>query len=284
MKAKHSQILFYSIIIGFLFLLIYSILIYTNAVFAEVRLTPSPSPSEKVAVPEIVKEKLIAKSYIIYDINNKKIIRSGNSDTILPLASLTKVITVGTFLDTAKNSNTTLRDETKLIIKKALVSSSNEDANALGEIYKYSFDNDLIVASNNLLKKLNLSDIKINNLTGLDNFDGENFEASNVGSALSVAKMFAFLYENHREVFEFTMFNSIETEKGIVKNTNENTQKTFGILASKTGFTFEAGGNLGVIISPEPGSAYVILVMGSSKDGRFEDIEKLSHLLPLITN
>jgi D-alanyl-D-alanine carboxypeptidase len=53
-------------------------------------------------------------------------------------------------------------------------------------------------------------------------------------------------------------------------------------MASKTGFTLEAGGNLGVIVSPEPGSAYVVLVMKSTKSGRFTDVEKIVKLLPLI--
>lgn len=292
MKTTHSKKLFYILIIGSIFLLIYSVLVYKNFAFAETNKLASINTNKETTESvktniqnnEVIKEKLIAKSYIIYDINNKKIVRSENAETILPLASLTKIITVGTLLDKAEKNKINLREETKLIIKKALVSSSNSDADALGYIYSYSFGGDLVTASNEFLNTSGISDIQIRNLTGLDNYDGVNLSASNVGSAQSVAKTFAFLYENYREIFEYTMFNQVETEVGTLQNTNHGTEKTFGIMASKTGFTFEAGGNLGVVVSPEPGSAYVVLVMGSTKEGRFKDIEKLVKLLPYIIN
>ena len=232
-----------------------------------------------------LKEKLVAKSYIIYDINSEQTVRADNANIPLPLASLTKVITVATLLDMAKQSSTTLREETKLIIKKALVSSSNEDADALGYIYSYSFGGDLVADSNKFLKeKLNIHDVNLTSLTGLDNYDGVNLSASNMGSAESMAKIFAYVYDHHREIFEYTRHENVPTEIGNLKNTNKISDNTFGLMASKTGFTWEAGGNLGIIISPSPGESYVVLVMGSTKDGRFRDMEKLTKLLPYLTN
>jgi D-alanyl-D-alanine carboxypeptidase len=287
-STHHSKTLFYILIFGSIFLLIYSIFLYSNFVFAEdqVRLTPTLSTEEEEGQfkTEPIIEKLVAKSYIIYDINSNKLIKGENTSSPLPLASLTKVITVATLLEAAKNASTTVRDQTKLIIKKALVSSSNEDAEALGYTYSYSFGGDLVTASNQFLKeKLNIQDVNIVNLTGLDNFDGVNLSASNTGSAESMAKIFAYVYEHHREIFEYTRTENVETEIGTLKNTNKISDNTFGIMASKTGFTWQAGGNLGIIISPSPGESYVVLVMGSTKEGRFKDMEKLTKILPYIT-
>jgi D-alanyl-D-alanine carboxypeptidase len=284
-ERKHTKTLFLILLTGSIFLLVYSIFLYSQQVFAQsVNETPTPqiteAPKESVSV-DIRKEQLIAKSYVIYDVYNKRIVRSENSFSSMPLASLTKVITVGTFLATAKKNKIELKDDTKLRIQKALVQSSNSDADSLGEIYHNSFGQDLLNDSNSLLKSMGIGDTYLTNLTGLDNEDGT---ASNIGSAESIAKVFAFMYENYREVFEYTMFNRLETNSGVIQNTNRSTDETFGILASKTGFTYEAGGNLGVVVSPEPGSAYVVLVMNSTKEGRFEDVKKLVKLLPLLLN
>lgn len=290
--TSHSKTLFYVLIFGSLFLLTYSIFLYSNFAFAEQTPPSGPQPglppqgegSLGHFKTEPIIEKLVAKSYIIYDINSNKQIKGDNTTSPLPLASLTKVITVATLLEAAKTASTTVRDQTKLIIKKALVSSSNADAEALGYTYSYSFGGDLVTASNQFLKeKLNIHDVNIVNLTGLDNFDGINLSASNIGSAESMAKIFSYVYEHHREIFEYTRTENVETEIGTLKNTNKISDNTFGIMASKTGFTWEAGGNLGIIISPSPGESYVVLVMGSTKEGRFNDMEKLTKILPYLT-
>ncbi len=256
-------------------------MIYSNQAFADTE----EERLEKISqiIPEkkseTVKENILAESFVIYDINNKKIIRSQNAGTPLPIASLTKVITVGTLLDTAKKNNVQIREETKYRIQKALIQSSNEDADSLGYIYSYSFGKDLLSDSNNLINTLGINNLNITNLTGLDNWDGT---ASNVGSAEAIAKVFAYMYENYRDVFEFTKFDELDIGWDIIENTNHGINSTFGILASKTGYTYTAGGNLAVIVSPEPGRTFVIVVMHSTKEGRFSDMQKLVKLLPLI--
>lgn len=286
-QTKHTQIFFYCLCFGFLILLIYSIFLYSNQVYAE-NIDDASSTIPLVKNSQIVPpkqnlgtttEKIQAKSYIIYDIRNQKTIRGQNASTPLPIASLTKVITVGTFLEMAKQNKIELREETKIRIKKALIQSSNQDADSLGYIYKNSFGTDLLADSNKFIESLGIVDLKITNLTGLDNYDGT---ASNIGSAESIAKVFAYVYEHNRDVFEYTKFEEVEGDFGKIKNTNQGIEKTFGIIASKTGYTLEAGGNLGVIVSPEPGSSYVIVVMNSTKEGRFEDVSKIVKLLPII--
>jgi len=285
-QRHHTQIFFYTLSIAFLFLFIYTILIYSTQVFAqkgpeEITLTNTAQiiPNDSSTTEKVISSDLLAKAYVIYDVNNRKVVRSQNAFTPLPIASITKIITVGTLLDTAKKNNIQIQESTKQKIKNALIASSNVDADSLGYIYSYSFGRDLLQDSNEFIKSLGINDLTLTNLTGLDNYDGT---ASNIGSAESLSKVFAYIYEHNRDVFEYTKFDEVETANGTIKNTNYTTEKTFGIIASKTGFTYEAGGNLGVVVSPEPGSIYVIVVLNSTKEGRFTDMEKLVKLLPLI--
>jgi D-alanyl-D-alanine carboxypeptidase len=283
-QTHHSKLFFFLIICSFFLLLTYSIFTYSSQVFAQddsggSQVLENVSQVMKEKDGGTVKENIIAKAYVIYDINSKKIVRSQNASTPLPIASMTKVITVGTLLATAKQNNVQIRDETKYRIQKALVQSSNEDADSLGYIYSYSFGRELLPDANSLMSNLGINNITLTNLTGLDNYDGT---ASNIATPEAMAKAFAFMYENYRDVFEYTKFDEVESYGDTIVNTNQGTASTFGILASKTGFTYAAGGNLGVIVSPEPGKTYVIVVMHSTKEGRFSDMQKLVKLLPLI--
>jgi len=59
------------------------------------------------------------------------------------------------------------------------------------------------------------------------------------------------------------------------KNTNDSAESIPGLIGSKTGFTDLAGGNLVVAFEIEPGHVIVISVLGSDKEGRFQDVNKL---------
>jgi D-alanyl-D-alanine carboxypeptidase len=50
------------------------------------------------------------------------------------------------------------------------------------------------------------------------------------------------------------------------------------LIASKTGFTDLAGGNLAVIFDAGFEYPIIVVVLGSSQTGRFTDVEKLVNL------
>ena len=62
-----------------------------------------------------------------------------------------------------------------------------------------------------------------------------------------------------------------------LRNTNQIVNSLPNIVGSKTGFTEVAGGNLAVVIDPALNTPVVIVVLGSSKDGRFKDVERLTN-------
>jgi D-alanyl-D-alanine carboxypeptidase len=70
----------------------------------------------------------------------------------------------------------------------------------------------------------------------------------------------------------------IVSDSGIAhraENTNTGAAATTGIIGSKTGYTDLAGGNLVVVVDIGIDHPVVIAVLGSSRDGRFVDVERL---------
>jgi D-alanyl-D-alanine carboxypeptidase len=168
------------------------------------------------------------------------------------------------------------------------VQSDNEDVEELGEIYKQIFNKDLLQESKKFLQTdLNITNFKFENLTGLDNqaideSGNKKIEASNLMTANDLVKVFTYIFDNHRNIFEYTKFENLKTsdKKQVAINTNPNTQKTYGLLISKTGYTETALGNLGVIINFAPNENYLVLVLQSGKEERFADIQKLISAIP----
>jgi D-alanyl-D-alanine carboxypeptidase len=100
------------------------------------------------------------------------------------------------------------------------------------------------------------------------------------GNALDVARLFEIARKNIPEIMDATtkkrqtMIASSGKVSGI-PNTNQSVQSYPGIEGSKTGYTDLAGGNLGVVIDVALGHPVVIVVLGSTREGRFEDMNTL---------
>ena len=82
-----------------------------------------------------------------------------------------------------------------------------------------------------------------------------------------------------------TTLYSLNDNLHVASNTNSLVSEIPGLKASKTGFTDNAGGNLVVIFDPELGRPIIITVLGSTGEGRFEDMRALvSAVMKYITN
>ena len=60
------------------------------------------------------------------------------------------------------------------------------------------------------------------------------------------------------------------------QNTNSTVNRIPGLIGSKTGYTTLAGGNLVIAFDVGLNHPIVIAVLGSTRDGRFEDVLKLT--------
>ena len=86
----------------------------------------------------------------------------------------------------------------------------------------------------------------------------------------------------HPEIFNETAsakvtISSLAAFRYTATNTNERVVDVPGIIASKTGYTALAGGNLAIVIDAGIGRPIVVVALGSTAEGRFLDVETLAH-------
>jgi D-alanyl-D-alanine carboxypeptidase (penicillin-binding protein 5/6) len=244
--------------------------------------------------------KIEAKAAIVKDMNTGEILYAKNADLSLPLASITKVLTVLTVdklidKDTIRislNDLLTEGDNNLLVgenfnkqdlIDLTLSVSSNDGATALASnaISSLRLGNqkvDFIEEMNELAQEIGMTRSKFYNETGLDQNEKS---AGAYGSANDIAKLFEYAISNNKDLFKATAKNSltVTSKEGFIhntSNTNEIVDSLPNLLAGKTGYTDIAGGNLAVVIDPSLNKPLTIVVLGSSVDGRFVDVQKLS--------
>ena len=132
----------------------------------------------------------------------------------------------------------------------------------------------------------NLTTLKFYNETGLDieeniTSDNKSVTAGAYGSAKDTALLMALLWKTYPLQLEITARKDarIVSQDGVahvLPNTNEALGHFSGMIASKTGYTDLAGGNLAIIFDVGIGHPVIAVVLGSTYKGRFEDMEKLT--------
>ncbi len=248
-----------------------------------------------------------AKAVYVLDVNSGNVMYSYGEDDVLPLASLTKLMTVIIATDLIPESTVITINKEDIrkegdsglfvnerwrlsdIIDFTLISSSNDGASAIasvaGSLGQNAYSMSQEEAKSIFVEKMNAKSIELGFLnTQFSNESGLDLDDSMSG-AYGTAKEIAYLMEyaikNKLHFIEATSVNSISRTsldeiKHTTKNTNGHTGNIPGIIASKTGFTDLAGGNLVVAIDVGVMHPIVISVLGSTIDGRFEDVEKLA--------
>lgn len=243
---------------------------------------------------KISEETIYAKSFSIYDLNIQREIYSKNSNMVLPLASLTKTMTMLIVLNENKKDNIVNISKNALLqdgdygfsvgeklkiedlVKFTLISSANDGAYALSELVQ-----NITEKMNIKAKKIGLENTYFLNPTGLDI---SAHKAGAYGTALDMNLLAIYAVKEYPEIFDATKLTEInlKSESGknhFEKNTNILAQKIPNLIFSKTGFTNIAGGNLSVIFQNKEGHKIAITVLNSTFDGRFVDMDKLINLL-----
>ncbi|HMO78585.1 MAG TPA: serine hydrolase [Candidatus Paceibacterota bacterium] len=242
--------------------------------------------------------KILASSAVVKDLNTGEIIFAKNENLVLPLASITKVLTALTaeMTSTKEIYQVTAEDlkqegdhflsigekfKKNDLINFMLLTSSNDaaatlSANSFGDYQSPS--NNFIEKMNDIAKNIGMKNSYFLNPTGLDR--SPNIAGAH-GSAMDVVALFEYILKNHPHILENTKNPSmrIVSESGIIhniRNTNQNVGMLPNTLASKTGFTDLAGGNLAVVFDPALNRPIVIVVLGSTEPGRFLDVKKLT--------
>ncbi|MFZ2048923.1 MAG: hypothetical protein WAV25_01325 [Minisyncoccia bacterium] len=245
-----------------------------------------------------------AKAVYVLDVRTGKVLFEKNSNARMPLASLTKVMTALVATDIAPEFSTIVIDGKALtaegdsglranerwslnrLLDFSLTSSSNDGATAvafaLGALNKTGStngeaENDFVNLMNIRADKLGMKNTYYLNETGLDESEIKN---GAYGTAHDMATLFEYILKNKPDLLDatqqsFLSINSLDNITHKVKNTDQIVVNIPGIKASKTGFTDIAGGNLVVAFDPELGRPIVISVLGSTREDRFIDVERL---------
>lgn len=261
-------------------------------------------PTQTAVVNPFDSVHLEARAAYVYDVRTSKVLYAKNESSRLPLASLTKVMTALVATEIAPNYSTVVVTadavatdgdsglrvgehwSLKDLLDFSLTSSSNDGMRAvglaLGALSSSTQDPQTIEADfvREMNKKADLVGMKNTyffNDTGLDETD---HRGGAYGSAEDMAKLFAYIIKNHPELMDATQKAEVvrlsqEHTTHIAKNTDPIVNIIPGIKASKTGFTDLAGGNLVIAFDPELGRPIIISVLGSSEQGRFNDMTQL---------
>lgn len=247
---------------------------------------------------------LTAQSALVWDVKAGKALYEHNSDTVRPLASLTKVMMAITAADLAPHQTVVAiqkefleeegdsglfvdeRWELKDLVDFSLTTSSNDGSRAIASVIgaarlgSQDFEigrKEFIEQMNKKSKAIGLEDTYFSNENGLD---ADETLGGAYGTARDVVKMFEYALRNHPEIMESTkqgqhVITSLNNIPHIAQNTNYTVDSIPGVIASKTGYTNLAGGNLAIAFDPGLGRPIIISVLGSTLDGRFTDVNTL---------
>lgn len=249
--------------------------------------------------PYFDKLTIQAKSVYVYDVKKGQVLYERNSEEQMPLASLTKLMMALTAYDK-------LPKDSRIVIKKdflneegdsgllaneswrlkdlldfSLVVSSNDGARSVASVIgamninnnDYSLGRkEFVSMMNQKASEIGLKQTYYINENGLDidNFSG------GYGSAKDVAKLLEYIIANRSELIEATKYERLKINSSSkshnIKNTNKQINNIRGIIGSKTGYTSQAGGNLVVAFDSSMQRPIIVVVMGSTQEGRFSDV------------
>lgn len=244
-----------------------------------------------------------SRSVFVFAPASNHVIYQSNSDVPLPLASVTKIMT-------AYVASNIFSDDDIITIESSDLAPEGDGGINPGEQWKFSDLRDvmLVASANDVAEALRraaderlaaqgsasttigimneqgeqhmLGTLKFHSVSGLD--DPITQEATSHGSARDIALAFTYIIRERPEIFEATRESAIirgalNGPQRLFKNTNITINDMPSIIASKTGYTDTAGGNLITAFDAGLGSPIVIAVLGSTnQDTRFQDMLQLA--------
>ena len=246
---------------------------------------------DRVAPKEISLDPnlLTARAAVLIDPVTNTILFSKEGETQLPLASLTKLATARAVLSSAQANTFVVISEEDLkeegdsglhvgdvwrlvdLVAFGLTTSSND---AMAAAASALSEGTAVSRMNYAARSEGLAQSYFLNPTGLD---VSSSTAGAYGSALDVARLVEILLREYPTIFEATVRwpqTPAESGKGAV-STTEPIWGLPGLIAAKTGFTDLAGGNLAVAVDLGLGEPVIAVVLGSTRERRFDDIRLL---------
>lgn len=240
---------------------------------------------------------ILADSALSLRINSegkKNILFGKNADTVLPIASLTKLMTALVILENPKDFEFSeviaiskkaseqgnapnfgsLKEGEKYTLDKLfelmLVYSSNDAAYALSEIIG---TDEFIAKMNNKAADLGMENTNFVNPTGLDP-DTIALDV-NRSTAIDIAILTQYISENHPSIFEYSLNpnSHYSIENGITKLSLKEDQR---IVGGKTGFTKTALGCIAFVFEDSQGNKFFnVILRAENEETRISEMQRL---------
>ena len=246
--------------------------------------------------PITLQRELFAEAAYVLDLHQNAVLYEKNAEAQLPLASLTKLMTsliakellsedqaialTASILSTEGESGFMLGDSynAETLIEYALIESSNDAAEALASAAGAFLNTEapqeqFVRLMNEKADTLSLNQTYFLNPTGLDQ---NAHVAGAYGSARDVASLLVTFESQYPDTaYESGKAVGFFAPSRVATNTNPITAQFPGVIASKTGFTDLAGGNLAMMVNFGLNHPVVLVLLGSGYDERFTDMETL---------
>ncbi len=245
----------------------------------------STAPDAYASIP------LEAKAAIVYDLSTGTTLYAKNADVQLPLASLTKLLTVyAAFAELSPTTPITIpADALKLDLPRAfnegqtfaladiarltLTASLNDGAAAIAEATADRKGTTQSAALASAAAALDLAQTYAVNGSGLDE---SQTVSGGYGSARDLARLAGALVVKAPTVaLATTQATARATSEGGTSYTVKNTDPVVGslprLMLSKTGYTDLAGGNLALVFDAGMNHPVAVVVLGSTLRARFTD-------------
>lgn len=246
-----------------------------------------PNPYDRVVIR--------AEAAIVYDLTTGEVLYEKNAEAQLPLASLTKLLTLYAAADVmapgasvemtagalaAEGDNGFSEGETftfEELAKLALVASSNDAAQAIAIAAESRKGQGGVSLLASAATAAGLSQTYTLNGTGLDE---SAIISGGYGSARDMALLSAEFLKRVPGIARATLdpsvtASSMDGRSYTLKNTNPDVSQVPGLRLSKTGYTDLAGGNLAIVFDVGLNHPIAIVVLGSTREGRFTDVDRL---------
>ncbi len=238
---------------------------------------------------------LSASVALIVDQQSGEILYEKNPTAVLPIASITKLMTAMVTLDarlpladpieiseadidTERQSRSRLRPGTRLsrgeMLNLALMASENRAAHALGRHYPGGMPA-FVAAMNDKARALGMISTRFVDPTGLS--------SSNVSNARDLARLVRFAY-GYPLIRQYSIAQELTVDTGYRMVSFRNTNRLiddadWNIGLSKTGFLNEAGSCLTMQASIDGRAVVMVVLDAIGRDSRFADMVRLRNWL-----
>lgn len=245
---------------------------------------------------------LEAQSAYVWDVSLQRALYNKNAHSQLPLASLTKLMTALIVSEaSSRGENVSITHaaiqqegesgfsegelwQTKDLLDYTLMTSSNDGAYALAGSVGAALlesnatpESSFLHAMNKKADEIGLTQTYYTNPTGLDS---SQTQSGSYGSARDMAFLMEYIIKNEPTLLSKTTektasFTNSNGAPFTATNTNQAIGTIDNALGSKTGYTDLARGNLVVALDIGLNHPVIISVLGSSREGRFKDVQML---------